>query len=289
MVFRLDPKAVGKNDAVVEVLDSPPESRVKFDDEVVFEGPKGSSNVDSKEPKKRPEQETMVTQQHGDHVDEIRFVRRRYGHKKVVIHKDVDKKVTKNDTRGRQKPIFKRSVLNDTVEEKEGGSEKTLPSENYMEKEYGENEEVSMGCVKSNLNMVAKRWEYMSGQSKVVSRNGHDNLTDIDAACEAMWQSCLNDNPNLVLGLVGPQASAVREFCGSVSQYHDWTQKRNNYIQNFASKYNDKCALTILQDTVHAPEQKLFPGPYNWAVAGTQLIVIVALIVAIIQRFLQRD
>ena len=287
VVFQLDPNHKGKNDAVIEVLNSPAESKVKYDDEIVFDSKKTTPNT----------KDNVYTKPHEDHVDEVRLARRRYGHKMVVIHKGGTKKETKASTkattlrvRKRPLPIFKRSVLNDVTEVRSAGQD-AAEGKTFKDTDggFGEREKVSVACLQSNLKMVSKRWEYVSGLSVVNLDGGHDNLTDIDAACDEMWQSCLNDNPALVGGVVGPSAGIVNEFCVSVSEYHNWTLKRDKYINEFGTKYNDKCHARLDKAVGISNEGGLFPGPHNWGLALAQLFVIIALLVAMVQRFRIRE
>ena len=231
----------------------------------------------------------VITEKHDDHLDEIRFAKRRYGHKVVKIHRKPQ--VEEMKLRKKPLPIFKRSVLNDVTDVTTAVPEVL---DDYFsevtETDFGESEPVSVACLQSNLKMVSKRWEYVSGVSSVVdSESGHDNLTDIDAACEEMWQSCLNDNPALVLGVVGPSVGTVRDFCGSVSEYHNWTLKKDKYLNVFGTKYNDKCQVVLSEGVPNTNESGLFPGPHNWALAFTQLFVIIALFAALVQRFRMRE
>ena len=252
ILFKIDPNAKSKDDKVIEVIGSPPESKVKYDDEVVFGAPTKPI------PPKIPIDGSVVTQMHGDHVDEIRFARRRYGHKLVVIHR--------NQGTGRD-------VGHDTEEVAEDAEE--VPSEDFQ------NERVSAECVQSKLMTESVRYKYTSGATWIDAEREADDIKEIDAACEKMWQQCKLENPALVNALMGHESSVADSFCDSVSRYHKWTKKRDDYVESFTAKYNDRCSFV---NAVAPFRNPLLPAPVNWSLLATQVVLLIVIIAALIHR-----
>jgi hypothetical protein len=287
---------------VIENVDA--DSRVKFDEPPI-------------PVKSRKEiTESTVYEEHEDHVDKIKFAPRRYGHKAVVFHNvkvpagEVVQKAPRTTTRRSNMTVLSRrrgtiifssdaawidespTVHQGTTASAhasnqsaiETTSEESLPSENSVN--IFENVVVDMSCVQANLELVAKRWEYMSGSVSALNAQGEEDITDIDTACDRMWKACLEQNPNLLDSVIGPQAESVRGLCSSVQRYKDWNSRQQSYVERFGSKYNDHCLMDNItgQAITHVPSQGI-----NWLLLGTQIVELIVLLFILFKRFASRS